>query len=119
MLRHAACRKKNSAYGIAKNMHDIPNDSNMFNTLFGNRNSKLKNGKWKEFNKHAILIAEGNYLQGRKHGHWKEYYDTGEMMIEENYQDDVPQGRYAIYHRNGNLLSEGQFVNGSREGYFR
>jgi antitoxin component YwqK of YwqJK toxin-antitoxin module len=78
-----------------------------------------KNGKWKEFNKYAILIAEGFYLNNQKHGTWKEYYDhTGTIMIEENFQHGVPHGRFTSYHPNGKVLSQGEFCNGLREGTF-
>jgi antitoxin component YwqK of YwqJK toxin-antitoxin module len=80
----------------------------------------LKNGKWKEFNKHAVLIAEGYFINGKKHGLWREYYDSdGALMIEENYRHDVSHGRFTSYHPNGVLLSEGEFRNGLREGHFR
>ena len=79
----------------------------------------LKNGKWKEFNKRAVLIAEGLYVQGQKHGTWKEYYDhTGTIMIEEDYQFGVPHGRYISYHPNGQVFSRGEFRHGLREGAF-
>ena len=58
--------------------------SKMFETLFGKKKPRLKEGRWKEFNKHAILISIGNYVGDRKHGEWREYYDTGELMLEEN-----------------------------------
>lgn len=81
---------------------------------------EIRNGKWKEFNKHAILIAEGYYVNNKKHGVWREYYDsTGSLMIEEVYWHGTQHGRFASYHPNGQLLSEGQFQNGSREGYFK
>lgn len=78
-----------------------------------------KNGKWKEFNKHAVLIAEGFYIDNKKHGVWREYYDSGELMIEESFHEDVPHGQYAAYHKNGVVLSEGKFIGGSREGLFK
>jgi len=90
----------------------------MFKTIF-KKTTKPKHGKWKEFNKHAVLIAEGNFLHNRKHGLWKEYYDTGELMIEEMFENGIQNGRYATYHINGKLLSEGKYVNGQREGYFK
>jgi antitoxin component YwqK of YwqJK toxin-antitoxin module len=84
------------------------------------KSSLTKNGKWKEFNRHAVLIAEGVYVNNLKHGVWKEYYDhTGTIMIEEHYRHGVHHGRYASFHPNGQLWSEGQFNNGLREGYFR
>jgi len=83
-------------------------------------NGKIKNGKWKEFNKHAILIAEGCYLNNKKHGLWKEYYDhTGSIMIEEIYENGFQHGRFASFHPNGQLMSEGKFDRGLREGWFR
>jgi len=77
-----------------------------------------KNGKWKEFNKQAILVAEGNYQHDLKHGLWKQYYETGELLIEEMYDKGILHGRYASYHINGKLLSEGEYMNGNREGFF-
>ena len=81
---------------------------------------QTRNGKWKEFNKHAILISEGHYVNNKKHGVWREYYDsTGSLMIEEAYWHGVQHGRFSSYHPNGQLLSEGEFQNGSREGCFK
>lgn len=78
-----------------------------------------KNGKWKEFNKHAVLIAEGVYVNNKKHGTWREYYDaTGSIMIEETYQHGIQHGPYTAFHPNGQVWSKGQFKNGLREGYF-
>ena len=79
---------------------------------------KPRNGKWKEFNKQAVLISEGNYTHDLKNGLWRQYYETGELLIEENYDNGVLHGRYASYHLNGWLLSEGLYKNGQREGYF-
>lgn len=80
----------------------------------------MKDGKWKEFNKQAVLIAEGVYLNGAKHGTWREYYsDTGTILIEENYHHGIQYGLYRSYHPNGQILSEGKYVNGLREGYFK
>ena len=80
--------------------------------------AKEKNGKWKEFNKDAVLVAEGHYLRDVKHGVWREYYETGELLIEEVYDQGILHGRYAAYHPNGNVMSEGQYLHGHREGYF-
>ena len=88
--------------------------------LSGRKAVQSRNGKWKEFNKHAILISEGHYVNNKKHGIWREYYDsTGSLMIEEAYWHGVQHGRFASYHPNGQLLSEGEFQNGSREGCFK
>jgi antitoxin component YwqK of YwqJK toxin-antitoxin module len=77
-----------------------------------------RNGKWKEFSKQAVLIAEGHYLQDAKHGQWKQYYETGELLIEETYDKGILHGRYSSYHPNGRLFSEGIYKHGKREGYF-
>ncbi len=79
----------------------------------------IKYGRWKEFNKHAVLIAEGHYVNDKKHGLWREYFDSGELMIEESFMEGISHGRYATFHRNGIILSEGKFVLGSREGEFK
>jgi antitoxin component YwqK of YwqJK toxin-antitoxin module len=84
------------------------------------KSTEIKNGKWKAFNKFAVLISEGVYVNNKKHGLWREYYDhTGSLMIEEIYNNGIQHGRYACFHPNGQVMSEGLFDNGSREGYFR
>lgn len=91
----------------------------MFGRLLRKRNIKdPKNGKWKEFNKQAVLISEGSYHCDRKNGVWKQYYETGELLIEETYEHGVLHGRFASYHLNGHTLSEGRYKDGVREGYF-
>lgn len=90
----------------------------MFDTLFNPKKTRLKEGRWKEFNKHAELISVGYYVQGNKHGHWMEYYDTGELLLEEIYELGILHGRFVTYHRNGSLMSEGVYVQGNREGWF-
>jgi antitoxin component YwqK of YwqJK toxin-antitoxin module len=87
--------------------------------VLNKKSQRMEDGKWKEFNKHAVLISEGNYINGKKHGTWREYYDhTGSIMIEENYNNGIAHGRYRSFHPNGRVWSEGQFVNGMRENYF-
>jgi antitoxin component YwqK of YwqJK toxin-antitoxin module len=88
--------------------------------ITGMKTDKIKNGKWKEFNKHAILIAEGVYVNDKKHGTWREYYDdTGSIVVEEDYWHGIQHGRYRSFYPNGQIFSEGLFVNGLREGYFK
>jgi antitoxin component YwqK of YwqJK toxin-antitoxin module len=91
-----------------------------FMITHGNIKSNLiKNGKWKEFNKHAVLIAEGFYLDSKKHGAWREYYDeNGSIMLEENYKHGIQHGLYTSFYPNGQVFSKGQFSNGLREGHF-
>lgn len=91
----------------------------MFGRLFNKtRKRQPRNGKWKEFNKQAVLISEGHYHHDLKNGLWKQYYETGELLIEETYDKGVLHGRFASYHLNGRLLSEGHYNYGQREGYF-
>lgn len=91
----------------------------MFERFLKRRNAQSpKNGKWKEFNKDAVLVAEGSYQHDLKDGLWKQYYETGELLIEETYELGVLHGRYASYHMNGKLLSEGDYQHGKREGFF-
>lgn len=78
-----------------------------------------RQGTWVEYNKHAVVIARGSYLDNQKHGLWREYYDTGELMLEENYVQGIAHGRFATFHPNGQACSEGSFVNGQRHGAFR
>ena len=77
-----------------------------------------RKGKWKEFNKEAILIAEGHYENDMKQGPWIQYYETGELLIEEVYHQGILHGRYVSYHMNGAIMSEGPYINGRREGVF-
>jgi antitoxin component YwqK of YwqJK toxin-antitoxin module len=75
----------------------------MFERLLNKRNIKNpKNGKWKDFNKQAVLVAEGNYQHDLKHGVWKLYYETGELLIEEMYHKGILHGRYARTISTGN-----------------
>ena len=91
----------------------------MFDRFLKRKNIKNpKNGKWKEFNKQAILVSEGHYQHDLKHGSWKQYYETGELLIEETYHQGILHGRYASYHMNGKLFSEGRYQHGKREGFF-
>ncbi|HCZ37420.1 MAG TPA: hypothetical protein DHV26_15990 [Cytophagales bacterium] len=107
------------AFGIVKNMRRADQLLSIFDSFFGKKKNCSKEGRWKEFNKHAVLISVGNYMHGNKHGQWVEYYDSGELMLEENYENGILHGRFATYHPNGNLMSEGAYVQGSREGYFK
>lgn len=91
----------------------------MLDALFNKEKDSPKEGRWKEFNKHGVLISVGNYHNDLKHGQWFEFYDTGEIVIEENYEHGIPHGRYATYHLNGSLFSEGTYVHGNREGSFK
>lgn len=91
----------------------------MFERFLRRKNTRNpRNGKWKEFNKHAVLVAEGCYQHDLKHGTWKQYYETGELLIEETYDQGILHGRYASYHMNGQLFSEGEYQHGKREGFF-
>ena len=76
----------------------------MFERLLKKGNEpKHRNGKWKEFSKHATMLAEGNYINDVKHGTWKQYYESGELLIEESYDHGVLHGRYTTFHKNGQL----------------
>jgi len=78
-----------------------------------------KNGKWKEFNKHAILISEGSYVDDIRDGVWKFNYDSGELLIEEEYELGKKNGKYSSFFRNGKLMSHGKFSNDLRQGEFK
>ncbi len=89
----------------------------LFN-LFGKK-KKLKNGTWREYNKHAVIVTEGTFMNDLKHGAWRYYYDTGGLAIEEQYEHDKLHGVYKSFFPNGTLMSEGRYEHGSREGYFQ
>ncbi|MGC3947686.1 MAG: hypothetical protein QM762_24815 [Chryseolinea sp.] len=80
--------------------------------------AKVRDGMWVEYNKHAVVIARGNYVNNLKTGLWREYYDTGELMIEEHFVLGVQHGRFATYHPNGQCCSDGMYEEGRREGQF-
>lgn len=91
----------------------------MLRTILNKLKGKTqKNGKWKEYNKHAVLIAEGFYKNDLKDGCWKYYYETGSPAIEEHYRKGVLHGRYTSYYENGRIMSRGQYELGLREGFF-
>ncbi|MEJ1237874.1 hypothetical protein WBG78_07095 [Chryseolinea sp. T2] len=79
---------------------------------------KTRDGMWVEYNKHAVVIARGNYDNNLKTGLWREYYDTGELMIEEHFVQGVQHGRFATFHPNGQCCSDGMYDQGRREGQF-
>lgn len=82
------------------------------------KNAQPRNGKWKEFNKHGVLISEGHYKNDIKVGIWRTYYETGELAIEEFYVNGKLHGKFSAYHMNGVLMSHGSYKNNMREGYF-
>ena len=47
--------------------------------------TKIKNGKIKEYNYKGILIFDGEYLNGMKNGKGKEYDDNGKLKFEGKY----------------------------------
>jgi antitoxin component YwqK of YwqJK toxin-antitoxin module len=117
-LHTANCRAEKRVYGTVMNLHKKFKNINMVQLT--ETATQIRNGKWKEFNKHGVLIAEGMYVNDKKQGTWTEYYDqSGSKMIEEDYRYGVQHGRFISYHPNGRIFSQGQFVNGLREGYFK
>lgn len=104
-----------------RNMNSIEMWKKIFERFLNKKDKKTapRNGKWKEFNKQAILVSEGHYQHDLKHGQWNEYYETGELLIEETYEHGTLHGRYTSYHMNGKRMSEGQYQRGRREGYFQ
>lgn len=94
--------------------------SRFFKLKGKNRESaKPKNGKWKEFNKNAILISEGHYIDGHRNGQWKFYYDSGELLIEEEYDNGKKHGVYSSFFRSGKPMSQGKFSDDLRQGEFK
>ena len=79
---------------------------------------KVREGMWVEYNKHAVVIARGNYANNETTGLWREYYDSGELMIEEHFTRGVQHGRFATFHPNGQCCSDGMYEEGRREGRF-
>jgi antitoxin component YwqK of YwqJK toxin-antitoxin module len=91
---------------------------NPFRKKDAQKENKRRNGYWKEFNKHGILIREGSYNEGIRIGKWKLYYDTGEIVMEESYVNGAMEGSFKSFYKNGQMLSEGQYQNNKREGSF-
>ncbi len=119
------CQKQKVGYGTVKNIIEIARDMiKLLNQFFKFKEkkktpAKLKNGKWKEFNKNAILISEGFYVEGLRDGLWRFYYDTGELLIEEEYNRGKKHGKYNSFFRCGNLMSQGKFLDDIRQGKFK
>lgn len=82
------------------------------------RINKKREGHWKEYSQHGILLREGDYRNGLKTGRWKLYYETGELAIEETYFEGKKDGPFHSYYQSGRPISEGQYENGKREGRF-
>lgn len=80
--------------------------------------NRKRDGHWKEFSKHGVLIREGDYKDGMKTGKWKLYYDTGEIAIEETYHEGNKEGPFQSFYPSGQPISEGQYRAGKREGRF-
>lgn len=78
----------------------------------------LRQGVWVEYNKHAVVISRGTYIDDVKHGLWREYYDSGALMLEEHYEKGTMHGVFTSYHPNGARCSEGNFIQGHRHGAF-
>ena len=80
--------------------------------------NRKRDGHWKEFSKHGILIKEGDYRDGHKTGKWKLYYETGRIAIEETYSEGKKEGPFQSFYETGQPISEGQYRDGKREGRF-
>jgi antitoxin component YwqK of YwqJK toxin-antitoxin module len=83
------------------------------------KKKRLKNGMWREYNKHAIVVTEGTFMNDLKHGAWRYYYDTGSLAIEEHYEYSKLHGVYKSFFPDGALMSEGRYEHDSREGNFQ
>lgn len=95
---------------------------NIFSKLLGLREKKknnVRNGRWKEFNRFGIMIADGRYRKGLREGTWKIYSDAGNLVIEEEYVNGVLEGTYKAFHENGNPISVGHYTQNKRDGEFR
>jgi antitoxin component YwqK of YwqJK toxin-antitoxin module len=79
-----------------------------------------RNGKYKEHNRHGILVREGDYRNGLRSGTWKIYNElTGQLVIEEEYKDGVLHGKYRSFYEDGSVFSVGNYYRNKREGEFR
>lgn len=89
--------------------------------LFGEpkkKENKVRHGKWKEFNRFGIMIAEGVYKNGLREGTWKLYSDLGQLVIEEDYVHGVLHGSYKAFYENGRPISVGTYAQNKRQGEF-
>ena len=95
---------------------------NIFSNLFNKKKEKkntARSGRWKEFNRFGIMIADGFYKNGLREGTWKVYSDSGHLVIEEEYVNGVLEGTYKAFHENGNPISVGHYTQNKRNGEFR
>lgn len=105
------------------------------------RNGK-ENGWMIEYNDTGMVIAKGEYVDGREEGEWfyevgdhKEignyeygmrqgvwehtYLATGEMRFEGEFFEDLPQGKHVWYYDNGKKMLEGRYESGVKEGEWK
>jgi antitoxin component YwqK of YwqJK toxin-antitoxin module len=95
---------------------------NIFSKLLGHKKENkntARNGRWKEFNRFGIIIADGWYKNGLRCGTWKIYSDSGNLVIEEEYVNGVLEGTYKAFHENGNPISVGHYTQNKRDGEFK
>jgi len=116
--RHVGCWKLSTATKKSSTEITASSEGNQKIHPVADSPEQIRNGMWVEYNKHAVVIARGNYANSLKVGQWREYYDTGELMIEENYQLGTLDGRFATFHPNGQCCSEGAYEGGRRQGTF-
>lgn len=79
-----------------------------------------RDGKYKEHNRHGILIREGYYKNGLRTGTWKIYNElTGQLVIEEDYANGILDGTYRSFYEDGSVFSIGHYKKNKRDGEFQ
>ena len=78
-------------------------------------NSKIWNGKGKEFDCINNEIFDGVYLKGQKNGYIKEYGSYNKLKYEGNFINGLKDGYIKEYYE-GALEFEGEYSKGKRNG---
>lgn len=78
---------------------------------------KNPDGIWERKNQKGIVVARGNYLNGKKEGLWLQFSEDGLFLKEvKNYLGGVPNGRCLRYENEGVITEKGSYREGKRNG---
>lgn len=75
-----------------------------------------RNGIWQTYSPEGVLLEECNYLNDKLDGVFKSYYLNGNVSLEENYVAGKTNGKSTAYYPNKNVSMTGNHHNGWRDG---
>lgn len=75
-------------------------------------NTRFPNGEFSDYTiKDNLIVANGNYLNGKKNGRFSIYFNNGITRNIAFYKDDQPFGIWKYFDYNGNLSYRLKFIN--------